>query len=132
MCVQKARACFLGTRFRNSSLKKPGAMAAQGTTTTTADEVARELKRSDEVKLTGQTPLGIAVMKNNLEMVKNDHTGCSRVRQRAGQVGNTAMHYAVFKGNEAIVAALCSVEGIDLEIETRPPSPPAPHSVYCE
>ena len=31
--------------------------------------------------------------------------------------GNTAMHYAVAKGNVEIVAALCSVEGIDLNID---------------
>ena len=91
-------------------------METQHTTTTTADEVMGECKRSEQVKLTGQTPLGVAVMHNNLEMVKlflQTAPECVNVQDRSG---NTAMHYAVFKGNEEIIAALCSVKGIDLNI----------------
>ena len=89
---------------------------AAADTITTADGVTRELKRNDEVKLTGQTPLGIAVMKNNLEMVKLLIQAAPEYVNAQDRSGNTAMHYAVFKGNVEVVAALASVEGIDLNI----------------
>ena len=91
-------------------------MATQGTTTTAADGVTREAKRSDEVELTGQTPLGAAVMHNNLEMVKLLIQAAPEYVNAQDRSGNTAMHYAVAKGNVEIVAALRSVEGIDLNI----------------
>ena len=95
-------------------------MEAQRTTAantiTTADGVTRELKRIDEVELTGQTPLGVAVMQNNLEMVKLLIQTAPEYVNAQDKSGNTAMHYAVAKGNVEIVAALRTVEGIDLNI----------------
>lgn len=93
-------------------------MEAQRTTAanTIVDGLTRELKRNDEVKLTGQTPLGLAVMLNNLEMVKLLIQAAPEYVNAQDRSGNTAMHYAVCKGNMEVVAALCSVEGIDFNI----------------
>ena len=115
-CFQKKKSWSARFFFVN----KPGAVEAQGTTAaktiTTADGVTRERKRNDEVKLTGQTPLGVAVMQNNLEVVKLLIQTAPDYVNAQDRSGNTAMHYAVFKGNMEIVAALSSVEGIDLNI----------------
>ena len=88
-------------------------------TVTAADGVARENKRSDEVELTGQTPLGVAVMHNNLDMVKLLTQATPEQVNIQDRSGNTAMHYAVAKGNKDIINALISVEGIDLNIVNK-------------
>ena len=113
-------------------------MAAQRTTatTTTADGVTRELKRSDEVKLTGQTPLGAAVMHNNLEMVKLLIQAAPEYVNAQDRSGNTAMHYAVAKWNIAIMQALLDTGHVDLQIHNNGGQKPinvlSDGMLYCE
>ena len=55
-------------------------------------------------------------MHNNLQMVKLLMQAAPEHVNAQDRSGNTAMHYAVAKCNVEIIAALGSVEGIDLNI----------------